>query len=174
MTAPSVGPTAPAAAPIAPQMATATGRRSRGKARMTRASDAGMTAAAPTAWITRNPFEHGDRRGDGARRRPEGEERGAEEEDPLVAEPVGELAGRDEQGGEGDRVAVEHPGQRRRRWRPENDALMSGKATNSTVVSRNVISTAMPATASVRWAWRASAASAATEVPGAVLNGGAR
>ena len=48
-----VGPTAPAAAPIAPQIATATGRRSRGYARITRASDDGMSAAAPTACTIR-------------------------------------------------------------------------------------------------------------------------
>ena len=44
---------APATAPMAPQMATAAGSRSRGKARITRASEAGMMAAAPMAWTIR-------------------------------------------------------------------------------------------------------------------------
>ena len=52
-TDPRVGPIAPATAPIAPQIATATGSRSRGKARITSASDEGSSAAAPSACTTR-------------------------------------------------------------------------------------------------------------------------
>ena len=50
--APTVGPAAPATAPTAPQMATAIGIFSRGKVWSTRASDAGTSAAAPTACST--------------------------------------------------------------------------------------------------------------------------
>ena len=51
--APSVGPRAPAAAPVAPQMATAWGTFSAGKARSTRAREAGMSRAEPAACPTR-------------------------------------------------------------------------------------------------------------------------
>ena len=51
--APIVGPAAPATAPIAPQIATAIGIFSRGNVCSTNASDAGTSAAAPTAWAMR-------------------------------------------------------------------------------------------------------------------------
>ena len=51
--APRVGPSAPARAPVDPQMATASGTLLAGNARSTSASDAGSSAAAPTAWTIR-------------------------------------------------------------------------------------------------------------------------
>ena len=47
--APSVGPSAPATPPVAPQIATACGTLSRGNACITRASDDGISTAAPAA-----------------------------------------------------------------------------------------------------------------------------
>ena len=52
--APKVGPSAPATAPAAPQIATARGSWSWAKACITNANDEGISAAAPTAWTTRN------------------------------------------------------------------------------------------------------------------------
>src|SRR5580765_187658 len=49
----AVGPTAAARAAMAPQTATATGTRAGGKTERTTAREAGTSAAAPRAWITR-------------------------------------------------------------------------------------------------------------------------
>ena len=58
----------------------------------------------------------GDQQPERRRHRAEQARRGeagdADQEDALVAEAVGEAAGRDEQGGDHDEVAVEHPGER--------------------------------------------------------------
>ncbi len=109
--APSVGPSAPATAPAAPQMATARGSWSWAKACITSASDAGIRAAAPAAWIDAEHDQQLCGRRQTARHRRDREECRSGEEDAAVADAIGDLAGGDQEGGEHDGVGVEHPGE---------------------------------------------------------------
>ncbi len=65
-----------------------------------------------------------------------GEAGDAEQEDPLVAEAVGEATGRHQQRGDDDEVAVEHPGERVPSPSPAKEREMSGKAMLTIVASR--------------------------------------
>ena len=93
-----------------------------GKLSSTIASEVGAISAAPTPCSTRKAISSSSEGAAAQSALASGEAGDTEQEDALVAEAVGEPAGRDEQGGDDDEVAVEHPGERvtagRRRTRP--------------------------------------------------------
>ena len=109
-----VGPTAAAAAAAAPQSPTPAARCSTGKLSRTIASEVGAIIAAPTPCRTRKAISASSDGRDRAEQAGGGEAGDAEQEDPLVAEAVGEAAGRHQQRRDHDEVAVEHPGEQRR------------------------------------------------------------
>ena len=109
---PRVGPTAAAAAAAAPQRPTPAERRSTGKLSRTIASEAGAIIAAPTPCRTRKAISSASEGATAQSRLAAVKPAIAEQEDPPVAEAVGEAAGRDQQRRDDDEVAVEHPGER--------------------------------------------------------------
>ena len=66
-------------------------------------SDAGVSIAPPIACTTRAAISRGYDRRDRAEKRPEREQAQTGEEHPAPADPVGEPAGRDQQGCGDDR-----------------------------------------------------------------------
>ena len=86
-------------------------------------------------WTTRKAISSSSEGASCAEQAGRGEAADAEQEDALVAEAVGQSAGRHQQGGDDDEVAVEHPGERVPS-RPAKEREMSGKAMLTIVASR--------------------------------------
>ncbi len=103
-------PTSPATAPPTAHTPSALARRA-GSGKVSRTSDieAGSMIAAPAPWAQRAAISRPVVGGERAGRRGQPEDDDAEGHRPLRADPVGQVAGEQQQRGEQQRVAVDHP-----------------------------------------------------------------
>ena len=102
---PTSGPIASAIAETPTQMPIAVPRWRGGKVTVMIESVAGFISAAPTPWTTRAAISMPALGREAARERGGGEDREADDEDQPPAEQVGELAAREHERAEGERVA---------------------------------------------------------------------
>ena len=109
MAPPTSGPMAMARPAMPPQAPSATARRSGLTAadRMVRLS--GVRIAPPTPWMARATMSSVEVEDRAAAAEPGGEDRDADDEQPLATEPVAERGAGQQQDRERQRVGVDHP-----------------------------------------------------------------
>src|SRR5262249_32554398 len=109
---PITGPSAAPSAPNADQVPIAAARALAGTDASSSDSDAGTIRPAPHAWMIRAAISAATPGAQAAPRRADADRARAGGEAPPTADPVSPPAGWHQDGGEDDRVTVEHPGQR--------------------------------------------------------------
>ena len=106
---PASGPIATAAPIVAPQIPNAVPRSLPWNSCEISASAVANIIAPPIPWTPRAMIRKSASLASAAGERGDGEEDDAQQEDPLAAEEVGERAGGQDAGREGERVGVDHP-----------------------------------------------------------------